>query len=107
MKKEAVDAAAVLAEKVYAPVFLTKLASIGIVPQNEEEANALYELAVQLKMAAHNQLGISTVVETDPEMNCHARKVLQEEEGIKTAALKLAENMDLAENIANDNLDAE
>ena len=40
-----------LLEKVYAPAFFNKLAEFGVVPQTEEEAAGLLELAAKTKVA--------------------------------------------------------
>ena len=42
----------VLFEKVYAPVFMQKLAENGIVPQDEEEAQELFKIAAFARLHA-------------------------------------------------------
>lgn len=90
-KEAYVKAATVLAEKVYNPIFFSKLAQYGITPNNREEAEQLLKLASQLRYAAEQNFGNISADPVDQEAVDGSLRFIRDNKDVKTAALTIKE----------------
>lgn len=81
-------AVAILANKVYNPVFFSKLAEYGVTPSTQEEAGELLKLAYSLREAAIKSFGQKVVeVGAEPSYVDAAQQFIQSDPQVKAAAL--------------------
>lgn len=90
-KEAFVKAATVLSEKVYNPIFFSKLAQYGIKPNSREEAEQLLKLASQLRQAAEQNFGNINADPVDQEAVDGSLKFIRDHKDVKTAALTVKE----------------
>jgi hypothetical protein len=98
-----VDEASGLMDQLYQEAFFGKMAELGFVPQNEKEATAMLDTAIQLdvveettdKEASFFQDANSALREVLVENGVSDAPQVQEQEGLKQAAFALAQNPDL------------
>lgn len=79
-----------IAEKIYNPVFFTKLAQYGIIPQTEEEKQQLLAAATEVKSLALQTFGS---VDAGPATEDHvkvAKEILSSDHRVKSAAIVAA-----------------
>lgn len=91
-KAEMAKAAAfnVIASQVYNPVFFSKLAAYGIVPENEEQANTLLNAAANVRMAALETFGSVAHGAPDAQLLKHAQEIVEKDRRVKSAAVIMA-----------------
>lgn len=86
--KQAEKAVAVLAEKVYNPVFFNKLAELGVQVNSTDEAGQLLKLAHTLRERALRSFGPSVLqTSAEPAYVDAARQFVNSDAQVKAAAL--------------------
>lgn len=86
--KQAEKAVAVLAEKVYNPVFFSKLAEFGVRVNSAQEAEQLLKLAYDLRERAIRSFGPAVLqTSAEPAYVDAARQFVNENAQVKAAAL--------------------
>lgn len=80
----------IIAESVYNPVFFTKLAQYGVVPQTKEEADELLKAAYNVRAAALQTLGDISHGTPEPELVKQAAELIKQDSRIKSAAVIMA-----------------
>jgi len=91
-KAEMAKAAAfdVLASQVYNPVFFSKLAAYGIVPESEEQAGVLLNAAANVRSMALQAFGTLSHGVPDPDLVKHAAEIVGKDRRVKSAAVIMA-----------------
>lgn len=85
--EQAEQALNILAQKVYNPIFFSKLASLGIPVNNTNQAEQLLKLAYTLKEEAVQRFGSNSIdVSVEPAYVDAAKEFIESDKQVKAAA---------------------